>query len=62
LVFFLFFEYFQHLLSILPIYSCQKNSSTFCVVLLMVPRFYQRIIENYGFFLKDRDISNSKFF
>jgi len=49
LLFYLFF-YFWHFFSILPMYSCQKILNFFVLFYCMDQRFYQRILQNYGFF------------
>ena len=59
---FLFFSNSEIFFSILPVYSFQKKFKIFVLFYCMDPRFYQKILQNYDFFIKKNwDIRNQKF-
>jgi len=42
--------------SILPVYGIQKYCKIFVLFYCMDPRFYQKIMQNYGFLFKEIEI------
>jgi len=47
-----FLVFLTSLFSILPVYGFQKILKVFVLIYCMDPRFYHKILQNYGFLLK----------